>query len=71
MSLILRDAMTMIGSPYHRFRKWHSCDPTDLLKMDTPVVKFIAEDKKNLEALLREEGRRAECVPCPQPSTAF
>jgi len=30
--------------------------------MDTPVVKFIADDKKNLETLLKEEGRRAEYV---------
>ena len=44
------------------YRKWGSCDPIDLLKMDTPVVKFIADDKKNLETLLKEEGRRAEYV---------
>jgi len=40
-------------------RKWHSCEPVELLNMNTPVTKFVAEDKKELERLLMDEGRKA------------
>ena len=32
--------------------------------MDTPVRKYIAEDKKDLEKLLKEEARKAQLLIC-------
>jgi len=41
-------------------RKWSSCDPLDLLKVESaPVYKTVADDKKDLENLLKVEGRKA------------
>jgi hypothetical protein len=31
--------------------------------MDTPVIKTVAEDKKTIEELLRDEGRKARWAP--------
>ncbi|CAI0428074.1 unnamed protein product, partial [Linum tenue] len=41
-----------------RFRKWHSCDPTDLYT--APVRKFVPEDKKDIKRSLEEEARRCQ-----------
>ncbi|XP_021641234.1 DNA topoisomerase 3-alpha isoform X3 [Hevea brasiliensis] len=41
-----------------RFRKWHSCDPTDLYH--APVRKFVPEDKIDIKRTLEEEARRCQ-----------
>ncbi|PKA51264.1 DNA topoisomerase III [Apostasia shenzhenica] len=41
-----------------RFRKWHSCDPTDLYH--APVLKYVPKDKVDIKRTLEEEARMCQ-----------
>ncbi|KAF3772571.1 DNA topoisomerase 3-alpha [Nymphaea thermarum] len=41
-----------------RYRKWHSCDPSDLFS--APVQKFVPEDKLDIKRTLEEEARKCQ-----------
>ncbi|CAN6459252.1 unnamed protein product [Victoria cruziana] len=41
-----------------RYRKWHSCDPSDLFS--APVQKFVPEDKLDIKRTLEEECRKCQ-----------
>ncbi|XP_077229660.1 topoisomerase 3alpha isoform X2 [Tasmannia lanceolata] len=41
-----------------RYRKWHSCDPTDLYS--APVRKHVPQDKLDIKRTLEEEARRCQ-----------
>lgn len=41
-----------------RYRKWNSCDPTDLY--EAPVRKFVPEDKRDIKRTLEDEARKCD-----------
>ncbi|EKX55025.1 hypothetical protein GUITHDRAFT_156833 [Guillardia theta CCMP2712] len=45
-------------------RKWHTCEPIQLLDPSIQVIKMIPQDKKGLERNLLEEGRRCGQLVC-------